>query len=190
MKHYLPMVSLYACLTACAPSAPPPSIGYLPAGAFGPGDVQQDPQSAALGTAEAAFAHPGQLQGHPAQMALAIACLDAMGGQFSGAGRWIGTASTAPAQMAQARDEVRVMLGVPVAAPSQEVIDHLVAYAQSEQAGDHATALRDLTGPDFTKGPEQTASILANFPGNEDADAATFAAQDLLFPGGGDNGRD
>ncbi len=182
---------LLMAMAGCVPSAPPPSVGYVPAGAFGPGAVQEDPQSAALGTAEEAFAHNGAMQGRPADMAFAVACLDAMGGQFSGPGRWIGTGSTAPAQMVQARDAVRETLGIPVAAPSQDVIDHLVAFSQSYRAGDTAAALADVSGPLFTKGASQTVAILAHFPGSEDADAATFAAQDLLFPaGGGDNGRD
>jgi hypothetical protein len=114
-----------------------------------------------------------------------------MGGQFSGPGRWVGTASTAPAQMRQARDEVRTILGIPLSAPSQAVIDRLVAFARAEQAGDGQAAMTALQSPDFTKGPAATAALLAHFPGDEDADAATFAAQDLLFPmGGGSDGRD
>jgi hypothetical protein len=185
------ILGLVLGLGGCAAPAPGPSVGYLPAGAFGPADVQEDPQAAALSTAEEAFAHNGAMQGRPAQMALAVACLDAMGGQFSGPGRWVGTASTAPAQMRQARDEVRTILGIPLSAPSQAVIDRLVAFARAEQAGDGQAAMTALQSPDFTKGPAATAALLAHFPGDEDADAATFAAQDLLFPmGGGSDGRD
>jgi hypothetical protein len=32
--------------------------------------------------------------------------------------------------------------------------------------------------------------MLSHFPGDQDADAATFAAQDLLFPMGGGGGHD
>jgi len=185
------LAGLVFCLGGCAANAPAPSVGYLPAGAFGPGAVQEDPQAAALGTAEEAFAHNGAMQGRPGQMAFAVACLDAMAGQFSGPGRWVGTASSAPAQMVQARDEVRTMLGIPLAAPSQAVIDRLVAFSQAYKAGDTTAATAALQGPEFTKGPAATVALLAHFPGDEDADAATFAAQDLLFPmGGGSDGRD
>jgi hypothetical protein len=178
-------------VAGCAAEAPAPSVGYLPAGAFGPQLVQEDPQVAALNTAEVAFAHPGEMRGHPGRMALAVACLDAMGGQFSGAGRWIGTNSMAPLQMLQAREQVRAILGIPRDTPSQQVIDRLVAFSHAYEAGDQAAALRDLAGPDFTKGPAATLAVLARFPGDQDADAATFAAQDLLFPGGGGtDGRD
>lgn len=182
MKHF-PMISLVClALAGCAHEAPAPSTGYLPADAFSGIAIGEDPALAAVEDATMAFAYPQRMQGKPAQMALAIASLDAMAGQFATGGRWIGLDAATKQQMLVARSEVRGMLGVPQNAPSQSVIDHLVAASQALDKGDQKAALAALSGPDFTRTPEQTLAILAHFPRAPAANAATMNANLNFFP--------
>jgi hypothetical protein len=185
MNRLLLAPLLCLSLAGCAYETPLPSTGYLPADAFGDSVIGEDPAIAATNAATEAFAYPGKMQGRPAQMALAIASLDAMAGQFSTRGRWIAMDSLAKLQMLDARDEVRAILGVPKATQSQSLIDHLVAASHALDRGDQIAALTALSGPDFTKPPAQTLALLTNFPKVPDANYATMAASQNLFPVGG-----
>ena len=158
-----------------------PSTGYLPADTFGSSLVGQDQTNAATNTAMAAFAYPGPTQGQPAQTALAVASLDAMAGQFSTQARWATMSPIAKREMLDARNEVRDILGVPENVPSQSLIDHLVAASHSLDKGNQTAALAALSGPDFTKTPEQTLAILANFPNVPIANYATLDASQSFF---------
>ena len=180
---------LAACLglAACALETPPPSTGYLPPDAFGDTVIGEDPAIAATNEATNAFARPASLQGHPAEAALAIACLDAMAGQFSTSGRWLAMDISAKQQMLEARDQVRAVLGVPTAADSQSVIDQLITASHALSRGDQPAALAALSGPDFTKPPAATLLVLTHFPRVPVANVATINASQYLFPqdGGG-----
>lgn len=182
MKQLL-MVSLI-CLTlgGCLHPVPPPSTGYLPADAFSTIAAGQDPALAAVQEAMIAFAYPEKMQGRPAEMALAIASLDAMAGQFSTSGRWAGMGWIPKDDMLDARTEVRGLLGVPENAPSQSVIDQLMAASLALNNGDQKAALEALSGPDFTKTPEQTLATLAHFPKAPIANRATVDAYMNFFP--------
>jgi hypothetical protein len=160
--------------------APPPSTGYLPADAFNATAVGQDPDLAAVQEAMIAFAYPARMYGRPAEMALAVASLDAMAGQFSTRGRWAG--ATSSQEMLDARTEVRGILGVPENAPSQSVIDQLMAAYRALNNGDQKAALAALSGPDFTKTPAQTLAILSRFPSAPTANMATIDAESDFFP--------
>jgi hypothetical protein len=160
--------------------APPPSTGYLPADAFSATAVGQDPDLAAVQEAMIAFAYPARMYGRPAEMALAVASLDAMAGQFSTRGRWAG--ATSSQEMLDARTEVRGILGVPENAPSQSVIDQLMAAHRALNNGDQKAALAALSGPDFTKTPAQTLAILSRFPSAPTANMATIDAESDFFP--------
>ena len=182
MNRFLLVFFLFAGLTGCAYETPLPSTGYLPADAFGNSVIGQDPAIAATNAATEAFAYPGMMQGRPAQMALAIASLDAMAGQFSTGGRWMAMDPIAKQQMLDARNQVRGILGVPETAQSQSLIDHLVAASHALDRGDQAAALTALSGADFTKTPAQTLALLTNFPKVPNANYATMAASQDLFP--------
>jgi len=181
---FLPLVFL--ALAGCVHVVPAPTTGYLPEDAFGNSVVGQDPAMAAVNDAMIAFAYPGSMQGQPARMALAIASLDAMAGQFSTGGRWITMDSATKQEMLDARTQVRGILGVPENAPSQSVIDHLVAASHALDRGDQTAALAALSGPDFTKTPEETLAILTHFPKTPDANHATMDANLHFFPAGDD----
>jgi hypothetical protein len=162
--------------------APAPSTGYLPADAFSTIAEGQDPDLAAVQEAMIAFAYPTRMYGRPAEMALALASLDAMAGQFSTSGRWAGQESIPKQEMLDARSEVRDILGVPENAPSQSVIDQLMAASRALDKGDQNAALTALSGPDFTRTPEQTLAILAHFPRAPIANGATMDANANFFP--------
>jgi hypothetical protein len=174
---------LCAFLYGCA-SSPQPAPGYLPVNAFDGLAHGQDPTVAATQDALIAFAYPARMQGDPAGMALAIASLDSLAGQFS----YVDGDAALQLQSAQAR--VRQILGVPALAKSQLLIDKLVSASQALQSGNQPAAVAALTGPEFTLGPAQTLTVLAHFPYLPDADAALMAASNAEFPqdGGGRNG--
>src|ERR1700722_7139740 len=122
---------LTLCLSGCALEAPPPSTGFMPVDAFGNSVIGQDPAMATFNQALFAFAHPAMMQNRPAEMALSVASLDAMAGQFNTGGRWYTMDPIAKAQMLQARTKVRSILGIPETAPSQAVIDQLVTASKA-----------------------------------------------------------
>ena len=181
------IVAVCLCLAGCALEAPPPTTGYLPDGAFGNAVLGEDPAVAATQDALVAFAYPAQLRGHPARMALAVASLDAMAGQFSTGGRWLFMDDTVKLQMLDARDKVRKVLGIPPAAASQEVIDRLVTASRALDRGDEAGAQAALSGRDFTLGPMRTLTLLTYFPKVPAANYATQAADQNLFPNDNDS---
>jgi hypothetical protein len=180
---------LTLCLAGCALEAPPPSTGFLPQDAFGNSVVGQDPAIATFNEALYAFSHPKIMQNRPAEMALAVASLDAMAGQFSTGGRWMAFDSLAKMQMLRARTRVRAILGIPETAPSQAVIDQLVRASKALDAGDQAAAMAALSGGVFTRPAAQTLALLTHFPDVPVADHATMNANRALSgPGGLYNG--
>jgi hypothetical protein len=189
MNWFLLAPFLFIGLIGCAHEAPMPSTGYLPADAFGDSVIGEDPAIAATNAATEAFANPRMMQGRPARMALAIASLDAMAGQFSTRGRWMAMDPIAKQEMLDARNQVRDILGVPETTQSQSLIDHLVAASHALDQGDQVAALTALSGPDFTKPPVQTLALLTNFPKVPNANYATMAASQNLFPMDGGFGK-
>lgn len=173
-------------LAACA-TAPAISAGYLPADAFGNTVQGEDITVAATNDALYAFAHPAQLNGRPADMALAVASLDALAGQFANNGRWAGSGGTAAMQLVDARMQVRELLGVPETTQSQSLIDHLVAASHDLDNGNTQAASAALSGPDFAKPSAEILAVLGHFPYIATADSALVAASAAEFPqdGGG-----
>jgi len=187
--RFLGLVFLAICLGGCAYKTPP-STGFLPPDAFGYALYGEDPAMATFGLALDAFVHPGMMQNRPAQMALAVASLDAMAGQFSTNGRWMAMDPIAKMQMLQARDRVREILGIPLTAPSQAAINQLVMVYRALDAGNQAAAMATLSGGVFTRPATQNLALLTHFPYVPIADQAMMNANwDLLPGGGGRNGR-
>jgi hypothetical protein len=179
---------LALCLSGCALEAQPPSTGFMPVDAFGNSVVGQDLTMATFNQAMFAFAHTKMMQNRPEEMALAVASLDAMAGQFSTGGRWMAMDPIAKMQMLQARERVRAIVGISETAPSQAVIDQLVRASKALEAGDQAGALAALSGGGFTVPATQTLALLTHFPYVPIANRATITAnQDLLAPGGNAN---
>jgi hypothetical protein len=184
MKHALMLSAICLSLAACT-TTPPVSTGYLPAGTFADTAQGQDLLVASTNDALFAFAHPAQMEGRPADMALAIASLDALAGQFASGARWAGSGSIAAQQLVYARTRVREILGVPEDTQSQSLIDHLVVASRALNAGDQQAALAALSGPDFTKPPAEVLALLGRFPYVSSADSALMAASNAEFPQGG-----
>lgn len=176
----LPLLALAGCALT-----PAPSTGYLPADTFGNRIIGEDPAIAATDAATYAFAHPGAMRGRPAKMALAVASLDAMAGQFATGGRWLGMNSLAQQQMLAARSRVRRILGIVPGTPSQTVIDAMVGAAHQLRRGNRPGALDALASPGFSLPPTQTLAILTDFPPVSLANHATMFASQYLYPGGG-----
>ncbi len=186
--RFLGVTFLTLCLAGCALEAPPPSTGFMPQDAFGNSVVGQDPTMATFNEAMFAFTHPKMMQNRPAEMALAVASLDAMAGQFSTSGRWMTLDPIAKMQMLQARKRVRAILGISETAPSQMVIDQLVKASKALDAGDQTAALAALSGGVFTMPATQSLALLTHFPDVPIADYATMTANgDLYAPDATDN---
>ena len=184
MRLWLRIIGLCLALAGCALESPIPSTGYLPYNAFGNAAIGQDPAIAAMQTATFAFAHPAVMRGDPAQMALAIASLDAMAGQLSTVGRWLEMPSLAKLDMLQARERVRAIIGISPDVPSQTVIDALVAASFALDRGDPAAAERALTRPGFSMASTRMLALLGQFPEVPIANRATMFASRYLHPGG------
>ncbi len=172
-------------LAGCALETPPPSTGYLPLDSFNQSILGEDPAIAATNAATDAFAHPAAMRGHPARMAMAIASLDAMAGQFASGARWVSMNTLAKQEMLQARSRVRRIIGVAPGTPSQTMVDAMVGAARQLRRGNRNGALAALASPGFTRKPEATLALLANFPPVPLANHATMFASQYLYPGGG-----
>ncbi len=181
------MLALAGCadVQGFSSNLPAREVGSLPADAFGDSVVGEDPAIAAMNAATYAFAHPKAMQGRPAEMALAVASLEAMAGQFATGGRWGDMSDVAKLQMLDARTKVRAVLGVAADADCQDVIDGLVGVAQAMKRGDPAGAQLAVAGAAFTNGPAATLALLARFPAVPAANVATQAASRYLYPMGG-----
>jgi hypothetical protein len=122
----------------------------MPAGEF-PG--QPDPLTAAL--YEAQLALDGQVAPPTgaAKWARVAADVEYLSGQVNTNVRFIGTSVSATAEMKQAREELRGVLGVPMEAKSQDVVDALVAVSRATDTAGMRQAVRS---PIFTLGPDAT----------------------------------
>ncbi|MDD2875694.1 MAG: hypothetical protein PHT60_00535 [Acidiphilium sp.] len=178
----IPFMTL--ALAGCALETPAPSIGYLPFSTFSHSIVGEDPAFEATNAATYAFAHPAAIQGHPARMAVAIASLDAMAGQFATGARWVGMNTLAKQAMLQARAQVRSILGIAPGTPSQTVVDALIGAARQLRRGNRPGAVLALSSPGFTMPPAQALALLAHFPAVPLANHATMFASQYLLPGG------
>ena len=97
----------------------------------------------------------------PAQWALGMADVEYVSGAFNTHARWLGIDALAQEQLLMARDEERQALGIPRAAPSQAVLDALLAVSH---AGDASALQTALSNPVFTAGPQATLAHLNNMP--------------------------
>ena len=182
-------VLLLAWLGGCALETPPPTTGFLPYRALAFRARGVDPGWGATGDGLVAFESAGR--GDPAGMALAVASLDAMAGQFATGGRWLGMDQFVKLEMLNGREKVRAVLGISATADSQTVIDGMVGAAQALKRHDQAGAQAALTAPVFSLGPARTLALLADFPCVQDANVATQAAeQNILSPDQDENDPD
>jgi len=176
-------VAVLLTVAACA-SDPLPDTATMPDGALGTnGDI--DVRS--LDIAGYDFAHA--MKGDPAQAADAIAALDYMGGKLNTSPRWIAMPPLDRAQMLQARNSLRQFIGISPGAPSQTVVDTMLALAQAYRAQDQTAVQRLLATPIFTVPPAEVAAHLNDIPLMPTVNAVTTRADAAAFgstflPGG------
>lgn len=153
---------LLCCLLplACTPE-PPPDTARLPAQG---GWLLGDPDVWAINQAQWAFADPGRTLNRPEEAARAAAAVDYLAGHLSTSPRWASMNPLTKLEMLRAREEVRQALGIVPNAPSQLVVNSLLACAAGLADNNPAWALATLHNPAFALPPEQTLHILANMP--------------------------
>lgn len=175
----LGLVLLCLLPSACTPPAPPPSTAFMPPDSLG---TNADPQLASLNLAQYVFADPGRTYGNPAEAAKAVAALDYMAGELSTSPRWADMSPITKEQMLQARVAVRQALGIRPDAPSQAVVDSMLAASAALAAGNQQAALAALRSPIYTVPPEEELTRLGNMPFVEIANIATQRAAAQEFP--------
>jgi hypothetical protein len=165
-----------AVLAACAHVDPAPSTAVMPAGALGTnGDIDQR----SLDIAAYSFGHVIR---NPAEAADAIAALDYMGGELNTSPRWIGMDPLTRAQMLQARETLRSYIGISQSAPSQAVVDTMLALAPAFRAGDTAAIQQLLSNPIFIVPPAEVQAHLSYIPLMPAINNVTTRA-DSILPG-------
>lgn len=129
----------------------------MPQGSFVSSDVDTD----ALYEASQSFGlnatRPTTVQG----VARGLADVDYVAGAFNTHARWIGLDGTAQQGMLIARREIRDAVGIPQAAPSQAVVNGLMAVSRADTAPSMQVA---LANPVFALGPQETEARLRNLP--------------------------
>jgi hypothetical protein len=187
MKRFAVLIGVAAIsmLAACAEdSYRLPSTAVMPAGAL---NTNGDIDVRSLDIAAYGFGHYDEMKGNPAMAADTVAALDYMGGQLNTSPRWVSMPALFRLQMLQSRDIVRGVLGISPTAPSQEVVNTMLAISAAYQAGNQAQVNQLLASPIFTVPPQEAAQRLAAIPelpvvnnATSHADAYAF---DYVLPG-------
>ena len=167
---------------ACSPLPPAPDTAQLPPGVFSP--LAQDVPATQY--AQYAFADAGRTYGNPVAGAEAVLAMEYIAGELTTSPRWANIPATTQMQLLEARVQTRRAVGIAPTAPSQLVVDSLVAARNDLASGNQAAAARDLNNPAFPAGGEHTVQVLANLPYIPAANVATqHAAEELFRPEGG-----
>ena len=123
----------------------------------------------------------GHVIRNPAEAADAIAALDYMGGELNTNPRWMSMDSLARLQMLQARGTLRSYIGISQTAPSQAVVDTMLALARAYRAGDMPAVKRLLANPIFIVPPAEAEAHLSHIPLMPAVNNVTTRA-DQLYP--------
>jgi hypothetical protein len=174
------LLLIAAVLPACCGPLPPPAdTARLPPGVFGV--VDQD--IPATQYAQYAFADPARTYGNPVAGAQAVLAMDYIAGELNTSPRWANIPAATQLQLLQGRAATRQAVGIAPDAPSQLVVDSLVAARNDLAAGNIAGAEAALTNPAFPAGGAQTVKALGNLPYIQMANVATqHAGEDLFAP--------
>jgi hypothetical protein len=172
---HLLAVAAVVTVAACA-SETLPDTATMPNGAL---NTNGDIDIRSLDIAAYDFSHP--IKGDPAQAADAIAALDYMGGKLSTSPRWVIMPSLYRVQMLQSREILRQLVGISPTAPSQAVVDTMLALSQAYRAQDQTEVQRLLGAPIFTVPPAEVAARLNDIPLIPIVNAATRGADSNAF---------
>ena len=176
---------LTLCLGACASLPATQRTPYLPAGVYG---TYQDNDVGAINQSSWAFSSPANTRGNPVAAIKAVIALEYLPGELSENPRWIAIPDSVTRRMGRARDELRKILGVHMNAPSQLVVNTLLALSVDLQTGNQPAAMQVLGSPVFTLPPQQTLRILSNLPYVQQANLATARAEQMFLAQGGGRG--
>ena len=181
--RYLGLLLFAAPLAACATLPSAPDTAQLPANTFSP--LDQDVP--AVQYAQYAFAVPARTRGNPVAGAQAVLAMDYIAGELNTSPRWDHVGAMTQIQLLQGRQQTRAAVGIAPDAPSQLVVDSLVAARNDLAAGNQAAAVSALDNPAFPAGGARTVQALANLPYISMANISTMHAAGQLFgPGEGD----
>nr|WP_294506878.1 hypothetical protein [uncultured Rhodopila sp.] len=169
-------------LSACATLPPTPATPYLPAGVYG---MYLDNDTGAIDQSSWAFASPGNTRNNPVAAAKAVVALEYLSGELRQNPRWIGMDLSTKLHMAQARDNLRRIVGIRPDAPPQAVVNALLQLAEGLQFGNQVQAAQALTSPVFTGPSAETMQKLSNLPYDQTANLATARAGQQVLPVGG-----
>ncbi len=184
MRRLLAVVVVAAVPVACGPLPPPADTARLAPGVFSP--LDQDIPAAEY--AQYAFASPARTRGNPVAGAQAVLAMDYIAGELNTSPRWENIPATTQLQLLQGRAATRRAVGIAPNAPSQLVVDSLVAARADLATGNVPAAEAALSNPAFPAGGAQTVRALTNLPYIQMANVATeHAAEELFAPDGGDN---
>ena len=182
VKGALAGVVLAGALAGCAVQTSPVDTARFNAS---PVWLAGDPDIWAINQAQWAFADPGRTLNRPAEAARAVAALDYLAGQINTSPRWAMIGPHSKMELLQARVETRAALGIAPDAPSQAVVDAMMAAGDALNAGDPHGAMASLHGPGFTQGPDQILHSLTAMPYLRTANIATIHAASELHGDGG-----
>ena len=176
--------TIAATVAACGPLPPPVDTAQLPPGVFSP--LDQDVPAAEY--AQYAFSDPARTYGNPVAGAQAVLAMDYLAGQLNTSPRWASIPAATQMQLLAGRTQTRQTVGIAPNAPSQLVVNSLVAARNDLAAGNRDAAARDLDNPAFPAGGAHTVQVLANLPYIQMANVSTQrAAEDLFRPDGETN---
>jgi hypothetical protein len=173
MSTRLTVLGFLLGLAACAPT-PPVSTAQMP-----PGSGLGDPANA-IQYSSWAFASAARTRGDVVSAANAVAALDYAAGVLNTNLQWMQMSPYISHEMLRAREAVRRVLGVAPNAPSQALVNSMVAVSFAMSHGNLPAALSALNSPIFTLGPERTLALLTNLPFIRTANIATSMAEGAL----------
>jgi hypothetical protein len=166
--------AILAGLVILASCTPPVDTAVMP-----PVSGLTDPRNA-IQYASWAFSSPARTRNDPASAARAVAALDYSAGAINTNPSLDSMSLVINHEMLDARLAVRRVLGIPPTAPSQAVVNGMVAASLALGSGDTAQALAALDTPIFTLGPQQTLAVLTNMPLVREANIATSQAEGAI----------
>jgi hypothetical protein len=171
MHKAIGVTLLAFALNGCATLPAAQRTAYLPPSVFG---VYQDNDTGAINLAAWAFASSANTRGNPAEAARAVVALEYLPAELTANPRWVGMDDLVKRRLGIARDEVRGVLGIRPDAPSQLVVNAMLALFIDLQSGDRAAVMQVLASGLFTFPPEQTLQVLTDLPYVQAANLATL----------------
>jgi len=159
MKIAITSVFAASLLAACA--ALQTNTATMPKNAEGGPALNQ---TEAIALSSWALKDPATTHGNPERAARAIAAEDWLAGQTRLTGEFGTYAPANEVYWGEFRRQTRAAIGVSPDAPSQVLVDRLLAAADDLKAGQTDQATAQLSDPIFTKGPKQPLAALENLP--------------------------